>query len=178
MHKRIAVLVTYDFEDVEYIEPVEAFRAARHSIINIEEQVGKIVYGMKRKSQITIDQSIDDASVHEFDALFIPGGFSPDKLALDDRFLYFVRHFADSQKPILTSCHGPLLLLEAGVVKGRHLANIQTLNEDLLEAGAVLSDLPVVNDCNLYITSRSTSDTPKFIDVCLQVLGQPHPPIQ
>ena len=45
MHKRIAVLVTYDFEDVEYIEPVEAFRAARHSIINIEEQVGKIVYG-------------------------------------------------------------------------------------------------------------------------------------
>ena len=75
MHKKIAVLVTYDFEDAEYAEPVEAFRAARHSIINLESQAGKIIYGKKRKAFVTIDQSIDDASVHDFDALLIPGGF-------------------------------------------------------------------------------------------------------
>ncbi len=79
MHKKIAVLVTYDFEDAEYAEPVEAFRAARHSIINLESQAGKIIYGKKRKAFVTIDQSIDDASVHDFDALLIPGGFSPDE---------------------------------------------------------------------------------------------------
>lgn len=172
MHKKIAVLVTYDFDDVEHLEPVEAFRAARHSIINIEDQVGKIVYGIQRRSQITIDQSIDDASVHEFDALFIPGGFSPDKLALDDRFIYFVRNFADSQKPILSSCHGPHLLLEAGVIQGRQFANIQSLNQSLLNAGAVISDQAVVNDNNRYISSRSALDTSEFIEVCLQVLGQ------
>ena len=173
MHKKIAVLVTYDFEDIEYLEPVEAFRAARHSIINIEDQVGKIVYGMKRRSQITIDQSIDDASVHDFDALFIPGGYSPEKLALDDRFIYFVRNFADSQKPILSSCHGPQLLLEAGIIQGRHFAQSETLKSALLNAGVVVSDQSVVNDNNLYISSRSTLDTPEFIEVCLQVLGQP-----
>ena len=75
MHKKIAVLVTYDFEDAEYAEPVEAFRAARHSIINHDSQAGKIIYGKKRQAFVTIDESIDDASVHDFDALLIPGGF-------------------------------------------------------------------------------------------------------
>ncbi len=175
MHKKISVLVTYDFEDVEYLEPVQAFRAARHSIINIEEQVGKIIYGIQRRTQITIDQSIDDASVHEYDALFIPGGFSPDKLALDDRFLYFVRNFADSQKPILSSSHGPHLLLEAGVIEGRQFANIQSLNQSLRHAGVLISDQAVVNDNNRYISSRSRSDTSEFIEVCLEVLGQSSP---
>ena len=55
MHKKIAVLVTYDFEDAEYAEPVEAFRAARHSIINLESQAGKIIYGKKRKAFVIID---------------------------------------------------------------------------------------------------------------------------
>ncbi len=59
MSKRIAVLVTHDFEDIEYSEPVQAFRAARHSILNIENIAGNIVYGQKRKSAVTIDQSID-----------------------------------------------------------------------------------------------------------------------
>ena len=74
MRKRIAVLVTHDFEDSEYAEPVEAFRAARHCISNIEHRAGNIVYGKNRTYAVTIDQSIDHASIHDFDALLIPGG--------------------------------------------------------------------------------------------------------
>ena len=71
MKKRVAVLVTHEFEDAEYSEPVEAFRAARNSVTNIEQRAGNIVYGKQRKISVSIDRSIDDASIHDFDALLI-----------------------------------------------------------------------------------------------------------
>lgn len=162
MHKKIAVLVTYDFEDAEYAEPVEAFRAARHSIINLESQAGKIIYGKKRKAFVTIDQSIDDASVHDFDALLIPGGFSPDNLCQDERYVIFVRHFANTQKPILCSADAPQILMHAEVVKGRRMTCIHHLHQDLKDAGAVLYDTGVVNDNNLYISSQTQYDLPRL----------------
>ena len=154
MHKKIAVLVTYDFEDAEYAEPVEAFRAARHSIINLESQAGKIIYGKKRKAFVTIDQSIDDASVHDFDALLIPGGFSPDNLCQDERYVLFVRHFANTQKPILCSADAPQILMHAGVVKGRRMTCIHHLHQDLKDAGAVLYDTGVMNDNNFSVHDK------------------------
>lgn len=172
MSKRIAVLVTHDFEDVEYSEPVQAFRAARHSILNIENKAGNIVYGHKRKSAVTIDQSIDDVSVQDFDALLIPGGYSPERLRGDDRFVDFVRKFAHAEKPILSICHGPQLLISAKVVKGRLMTTIKTLAKDLINADAVYYDVGVVNDNNLYISSRSPDDLPAFIEESLMVLSQ------
>ncbi len=172
MHKKIAVLVTYDFEDAEYAEPVEAFRAARHSIINLESQAGKIIYGKKRKAFVTIDQSIDDASVHDFDALLIPGGFSPDNLCQDERYILFVRHFANTQKPILCSADAPQILMHAGVVKGRRMTCIHHLHQDLKDAGAVLYNTGVVNDNNLYISSQTQYDLPAFIQESLLVLNR------
>src|SRR5690606_38731654 len=172
MSKRIAVLVTHDFEDVEYSEPVHAFRAARHSVLNIENKAGNIVYGHKRKSAVTIDQSIDDVTVHDFDALLIPGGYSPERLRGDDRFVDFVRKFAHAQKPILSICHGPQLLITAKVVQGRLMTTIKALAKDLIGAGAVYYDVGVVNDNNLYISSRSPEDLPAFIEESLMVLSQ------
>ena len=172
MSKRIAVLVTHDFEDVEYSEPVQAFRAARHSVLNIENRAGNIVYGNKRKSAVTIDQSIDDVSVHDFDALLIPGGYSPEQLRSDARFVNFVRNFAHAKKPIMSICHGPQLLIAAKVVKGRLMTTIKTVAKDLINAGAVYYDVGVVNDNNLYISSRSPEDLPAFIEESLMVLSQ------
>ena len=117
MRKRIAVLVTHDFEDSDYTETVETFRAARHCISNIEHQAGNIVYGKHRKSAVTIDLSIDLVSIHDFDALLIPGGHSPNLLRADERYVDFVRCFAGAYKPILCICHGPQLLINAQVVK-------------------------------------------------------------
>ena len=100
MSKRIAVLVSHQFADDEYSEPVEAFRAAHHTITNINTHAGHVIYGKKYNHSMTIDKSIDDVSAHDFDALLIPGGQSPSHLRLDERFINFVRHFANLYKPI------------------------------------------------------------------------------
>lgn len=172
MRKRIAVLVTHDFEDSDYTETVEAFRAARHCISNIEHQAGNIVYGKHRKSAVTIDLSIDLVSIHDFDALLIPGGHSPNLLRADERYVDFVRCFAGAYKPILCICHGPQLLINAQVVKGRRMTSIHPIIDDLVNAGAVYYDQPVVNDNNLYISSRAPDDLPEFIRESLQVLSK------
>lgn len=93
--------------------------------------------------------------MHDFDALLIPGGHSPNQLCRDHRFVDFVRNFANAQKPIMSICHGPQLLIAAKVVKGRLMTTIQTVALDLINAGAVYYDVGVVNDNNLYISSRS-----------------------
>ncbi|ENV34080.1 DJ-1/PfpI family protein [Acinetobacter gerneri] len=170
MKKRVAVLVTHEFEDAEYSEPVEAFRAARNSVTNIEQRAGNIVYGKQRKISVSIDRSIDDASIHDFDALLIPGGDSPSSLKIDERFVYFVRHFANAQKPIFMCSHSPILLMQAGVILGRRITKMQHTFQDLEQAGAVLFDQEVMNDNNLYISSRSTLDLPYFIQETLKVL--------
>lgn len=172
MRKKIAVLVTHNFEDSEYIEPVEAFRAARHCISNIEHIAGNIVYGKHRKYSVTIDQSIDHISVNDFDALLIAGGDSPELLRGDERYVNFVRSFAGAYKPIMCSCHGPKLLINAQVVKGRRMTSSDVMMLELQDAGAVYYDKPVVNDNNLYITSRMPHDLPEFIKETLQVLRQ------
>ena len=89
MNKKIAVLITHDFEDAEYHHPVEAFRAASHSVRNIEKSAGNIVYSKQRKSSVSIDLGIDEISVRDFDALMIPGGYSPYHLKEDERFIDF-----------------------------------------------------------------------------------------
>ena len=171
MPKRIAVLVTHDFEDSEYTEPVEAFRAARHCISNIEHQAGNVVYGKRRKSSVTIDQSIDHVSIHDFDALLIPGGYSPDRLRADDRYVEFVRDFAGAQKPIMCICHGPQLLISAEVVRGRKLTAVKPIVIDLKNAGAEFYDQEVVNDKDQLITSRTPDDLPAFNREALRLLG-------
>lgn len=170
MKKRIAVLVTQDFEDSEYHHPVEAFRAASHSVRNIEKQAGNIIYSQQRRSSVSIDLGIDEIKIQDFDALMIPGGLSPQRLKQDHRFVNFLQSFANAQKPIFLSCSSPELLIDAQIVKGRRLTSAETLLAQLHLAGAVLCDRDVVNDNNLYITSRSTIALPIFINECLHVL--------
>ncbi len=170
MNKRVAVLVTHEFEDIEYSDPVEAIRAARNSVINIEHKAGNIVYGKNRKTSVSIDKSIDDVVTHDFDALFIPGGDSPHHLKVDDRFVYFVRKFANAQKPIFLCCASPILLMHAGVIIGRRITKMLPIFSDMQQAGAVIYDQEVMNDNNLYISSRSTQDLSHFIHEKLKVL--------
>jgi len=73
MPKRIAVLITNNFEDQEYLEPVAALLAAHHSVCNIELNAGKVVYGLHGCSAVTIDRGIEQISIDDFDALLIPG---------------------------------------------------------------------------------------------------------
>lgn len=170
MSKKVAVLLTHDFSDTEYVESIHAYRAAGHSILNIENCEGNIVYGLKRKTSVTIDCSIQHSCVHDFDALFIAGGISPTQLSLDTQFIEFVQKFANAQKPIFSSCDDPSLLIHANIVRGRRLTAIDQVSSQLVEAGAVYLDQDVVNDNNLYVSSHSPDVLPLFLNETLKVL--------
>src|SRR6185436_15211062 len=114
---RIAALVGPEFEDSELRVPYDRFRAAGHEVVLIGSKKGHTLEGHKRRERITTDRAIDEVRPDQFDALFLPGGHSPDFLRADERFVDFVRAFRN--KPIFAVCHGPQLLLSADMVRGR-----------------------------------------------------------
>ena len=100
MSKKIAVLVTDEFEDIEYTSPVKAYEEAGYSVTAIDLEAGKEVTG-KHGEKVKIDKAISDVDASDFDALLIPGGFSPDLLRADDRPGEFAKAFVENKKP----CH-------------------------------------------------------------------------
>jgi protease I len=171
MSKKIAVLVTNDFEDSEYAVPVQAFKEKGHEVTIIEMEKGKTVIGNHGKTEVVIDESIDDVSQEEFDVLFIPGGFSPDILRADERFVGFAKAFMDAKKPVLAICHGPQLLITAKTLEGRDITGYKSIHVDLENAGANLHDKEVVVCQNQLVTSRQPKDIPAVVQESLRIIG-------
>lgn len=171
MGKRIAVVVTDHFEDSEYTEPVQAFKEKGHEVTVIEMEKGKTIKGKQGQSEVTIDESIDDVSPENFDALFIPGGFSPDILRADERFVLFAKSFMDAKKPVFAICHGPQLLITAETLQGRDITGYKSIHVDLKNAGGNLHDKEVVVCQNQLVTSRQPEDIPAFVKESLRILG-------
>jgi protease I len=157
----IACIVTNDFEDSELRKPYDALTAAGHKVVMIGFKAGEEVKGKRGVEKMKIDKGIDQVKPEDFGALLIPGGYSPDQLRADPRFVEFVRRFDDMKKPIAAVCHGPQLLLAAERVKGRTMTAWKTVQVDLRLAGAKVVDREVVVDGNL-ITSRQPSDLDVF----------------
>jgi protease I len=167
---KIAILLTDMFEDVEYTTPVSAFDTAGHKIIHVGLNKGDIVKGKKKDTPVKIDQSIDKVTIDDFDALFIPGGYSPDKLRVNDTAVDFVSDFVKSGKPVLTICHGPQVLISADALKNRKITGWKSIIQDIKNAGAEFIDNEVVVDDNL-VSSRSPRDLTAFIDASLDKLS-------
>jgi protease I len=165
----IAALVGSEFEDVEYTKPVEAFRNAGHSVTVVGRKAGEEVRG-KHDTAVRVERAAGDVTVEEFDALFIPGGHSPDKLRIDPAAVEFVRRFVESGRPVLLICHAPQLLINARVLEGRRVAGWPSLRVDIENAGAEYVDEPVVEDGNL-VSSRKPEDIPAFVEASLKRLG-------
>ncbi|MFC3041014.1 type 1 glutamine amidotransferase domain-containing protein [Virgibacillus xinjiangensis] len=170
MGKKIATVITDMFEDVEYTDPANAFKEAGHEVITIEKEKGKEVTGKNKEETLTIDQGIDDVDPSDFDALFIPGGFSPDQLRADGRFVKFAKHFMDEKKPVLAICHGPQLLITAKALEGRKATGFKSIQVDMEYAGANLVDEEVAVCQNQLVTSRQPDDIPAFNRESLNVL--------
>ncbi len=168
---KIATLITDQFEDVEYTDPAEAFKKEGHSVVTIEKESGNSVKGKQGKATVSIDESIDNVNPSDFDALFIPGGFSPDLLRGDDRFVAFAKEFMDSGKPVLTICHGPQLLITAKTLEGRKATGYKSIKVDMEYAGAEYHDEEVVVCGNQLVTSRDPDDIPAFIRESLKLLS-------
>lgn len=120
MSKKIAVLVTDLFEDVEYTDPAKAFEEEGHTLTKIDVKTGEVT-GKQGETTLTIDKAIADVTPEDFDALFLPGGFSPDILRADDQVVAFTKSFMDEGKPVMAICHGPQLLINAETLKGRDI---------------------------------------------------------
>lgn len=171
MSKKIAVLITDEFEDSEFTSPAEAYRKAGHEVVTIEKEAGKTVTGKQGEAKVKIDKAIDDVSPDEFDALLLPGGHSPDSLRGDDRFVTFTREFVNSGKPVFAICHGPQLLISADVIRGRKLTAVKPIVIDVKNAGAEFFDQEVVIDKDQLVTSRTPDDLPAFNREALRLLG-------
>lgn len=171
MSKKIAVLITDEFEDSEFTSPAEAYRKAGHEVVTIEKEAGRTVTGKQGEAKVKIDKAIDDVSPDEFDALLLPGGHSPDSLRGDDRFVTFTREFVDSGKPVFAICHGPQLLISADVIRGRKLTAVKPIVIDVKNAGAEFFDQEVVIDKDQLVTSRTPDDLPAFNREALRLLG-------
>ncbi len=165
----IAALVGGGFEDVEYTKPVEAFRNAGHMITIVGKAAGEEVKG-KHGTAVRIDRSAAEISPERFDALFIPGGHSPDRLRIDPDVVEFVRKFVESGRPVFLICHAPQLLITARVLRGRRVAGWPSIRVDIENAGAEFMDAPVVEDGNL-VSSRKPEDIPAFVEAALKRLG-------
>lgn len=167
---RIAVIIADLFEDSEYLEPVEAFRNVGHEIVHVGLQAGSLVKGKKKGTVVKIDTTPGENSADSFDALLIPGGYSPDKLRVDEDAVAFVRQFMQEDKPVFCICHGPQILITAKELEGRTITGWKSIIQDILYAGATFVDQKVVVDGNL-VSSRSPKDLRSFISACLDKLG-------
>ena len=166
---RIAVILTDMFEDSEYTEPAKAFKKAGHTLTHVGLAAGKTVTGKKDATPVKIEKSVDSVSSEDFDALFIPGGYSPDKLRVDENAVGFAKEFMQSGKPVFAICHAGQLLITADVLRGRKMTGWKSIVQDIKNAGAEYIDQPVVEDENL-VSSRHPGDLPAFIEASLKRL--------
>ncbi|MBL8013378.1 MAG: type 1 glutamine amidotransferase [Candidatus Omnitrophica bacterium] len=168
---RIAVIIDEGFEDSEYQKPAQVLEEAGHQIIHVGLKEGAQVSGKNKSAQAHIDEAVTDASVEDFDALFIPGGMSPDHLRADPQAVSFVKDFVDSGKPVFSICHAPQLLINAQVLEGRKITGWKSIVQDIKNAGAEFVDKEVVEDRNI-ISSRCPDDIPAFNSRILKKLQQ------
>jgi protease I len=113
---------------------------------------------------------LEEVKPEEFDAIVIPGGFSPDHLRVRREVLEFVRRAHEAGKIIAAICHGPQVLISAGLVRGRRVTAYEAIKDDLINAGAVFVDEPAVRDGNI-ITGRVPDDLPEFCRLIVEALS-------
>lgn len=166
---KLAIIIADMFEDAEYSEPASAFKKAGHEIIHVGLKAGATVKGLKKGTEVKIDKDVRDVDVSMFEALMIPGGYSPDHLRADENAVQFTKKFVESGKPVFIICHGPQLLVTADVLKGRKITGWKSVKQDIINAGAEFIDNRVVEDGN-FVSSRSPADLPDFIAACLKRL--------
>jgi protease I len=175
---RVAVLAADGFEQVELTSPVEDLedRGAEVSIISIQPGRIRGVNGMYPGKKVKVGYTLDEIGVEDFDALLLPGGLAnPDALRQNERVLDFVSAFNSQGKPIAMICHAPWVPISAGMVSGRRLTSWPGIKHDVLNAGGLWTDEPVVRDRN-WVSSRGPHDLPVFNQAVAELFAE-HVPV-
>ncbi len=161
---RVAIIATDLFEEPELVEPRKALQDAGAETVVISPKSGEIqaVRHLEKTQKVKVDMTLDRARPEEFDAVLLPGGaMNADALRMEKRAQEFVQKIDHAGKPIAVICHGPWLLISAGLVRGRHMTSSYTIQDDLKNAGAKWTDGASVRDRN-WISSRQPGDLPQF----------------
>ncbi|HEU5081110.1 MAG TPA: type 1 glutamine amidotransferase domain-containing protein [Opitutaceae bacterium] len=164
--KKVAILIADGFEQSEFEGPLAALDEAGAESFVISPRTDQVT-GWDGEADdfgdaFDVDVPLDEANPDDYDALLLPGGVkNPDTLRTVPKAVSFVRAFFEAGKPVAAICHGPQLLIEADVVRGRRMTSYPSVRKDLINAGAIWSDEAVVTDQGL-VTSRRPDDIPKF----------------
>jgi protease I len=162
--KRIAILATDGVEQVELSEPRRALQeaGAETELVSLDEGEILAFNHLDHGDRLPVDRTVQDASVDDYDGLLVPGGVANgDFLRADADAVRFVAGFAEAKKPIASICHGPWVLVEAGIVKDRTVTSWPSLRTDIRNAGGTWVDEEVHVDRGL-VTSRKPDDIPAF----------------
>jgi protease I len=166
MEKKVAILATDGFEQSELFEPRKALENAgiTYEIVSLEKGEIKAWDEDNWGKTIKVDKTVDEVSHSDYSALLLPGGvINPDKLRRNKKAVNFARDFFANHKPVAAICHGPQILIDAEVVKGKKMTSFSSIRKDLENAGANWVDEEVVVDDG-FTTSRSPEDLPAFCD--------------
>lgn len=168
--RKIAILATDGFEQVELTDPKKNVEAAGAKTEVLSVKDGEIKGWDKTDwgKSVPVDKQVSQAKVEDYDALILPGGqINPDKLRIEPAAVDFVKRFVASGRPVAAICHGPWMLIEAGVVRGKTMTSWPSVHTDLKNAGANWVDQEVAED-GQFITSRKPDDIPAFSNAIIK----------
>lgn len=168
MTKSVLILGGEDYEDLELQYPLLRLREAGHSPVVAAHAAGATFRG-KHGYPCVAEAAFDDVDPDAFAGVIVPRGWMPDKLRRDEQVLALVRRFDETQKLVASICHGGWICISAGIVKGRKYTGSRGIRDDLVNAGAVWCDEPVVVDRN-HVSSRKPADLPPFMAAILELL--------
>jgi deglycase len=168
---KVAFIVDEMFEDSEFRLPYDRVKEQGHQPTIVGLEKSKKLEGKKGDETITTEVGIDEVQADSFDALVIPGGYSPDKIRTNEKMVAFTRAMVEAGKPVAAVCHAGWMLAEADVLKGKTVTSWPSIKTDLVNAGAEWVDQEVVEDGNL-ITSRNPGDLEAFSKTVLSQLAQ------
>ena len=172
--KRVAILATDMFEQVELVEPRKALddAGATTEIVSLESGEIQGFNHYDKSDKFPVDKTVDEVTADDYDALLLPGGVgNPDTLRTHDNAVRFVRSFFEAGKPVGAICHAPWMLVEADVVRGRPVTSWPSLKTDIRNAGGDWQDKQVIVDDGL-VTSRKPADIPAFNEKIIEEFAE------
>ena len=165
-----ALIVSADhFEDSELLVPFYRLKEEGLEVDIASISRGKI--NGKHGYEVVVDKALRDVDPNAYDILILPGGKAPTKLRKEQAVIAIAQHFMRSNKPVAAICHGPQILITAGVLQERRATCYRSVAEELQASGALYEDEEVVVDGNL-VTSRQPSDLPAFMREIVRLLGK------
>lgn len=168
--KKVAILIENGVEDAEFTVPYNGLKQAGMEVVVLGGRMNEKYKGKQGKVSIQADATTTEAIASEFDAVVIPGGMAPDKMRRNPNTVRFVQEAVQQGKWVAAVCHGPQMLIEGDLLKGKRITGFRAIRKDIINAGADFKDEALVVDGNL-ITSREPGDLAIFTTAILSRLG-------